>query len=91
MRKKISGWAVWNQRLKTGIKWKTVKNYWAFTPSKKKIFCVHAQNGSNKDSKKCEVEIIDNRIYFWVKRKAWQVESDATNWAQRINTWISTM
>ena len=37
---------------------------------------------SKEESEKCEVEIIDKGIYFWVNRKAFEVESDVVNWAQ---------
>ena len=36
---------------------------------------------SKEEYKKCEVEIIDKRRYFWVKRKDLEVESDVVNWA----------
>ena len=29
---------MWNQRVKTKVKWKTVKNFYTFTPSKNFIF-----------------------------------------------------
>ena len=61
-KKKLWDWVVWNQRLKTKIKWKTVKNYWAFTPSKKKKnLCVHVQNGSNQQRR---IEEIWSRDYW---------------------------
>ena len=37
---------------------------------------------SKEEYEKCEVEIIDNGIYFWVNRKDLEVESDVANWAQ---------
>ena len=37
---------------------------------------------SKIDYKKCEVEIIDKGIYFWVNRKDLEVESDVPNWVQ---------
>ena len=40
--KKLWDWVAWNQRLKTKMKWKTVKNYWAFYAIKKfYFFCVY--------------------------------------------------
>ena len=37
---------------------------------------------SKEGYKKCELEIIDQRRYFWVNRKDLEVESDVANWAQ---------
>ena len=37
---------------------------------------------SKEGYKKCELEIIDQRRYFWVNRKDLEVELDVTNWAQ---------
>ena len=37
---------------------------------------------SKEEYKKCEVEIIDEGVYFWVNRKDLEVESVAANWAQ---------
>ena len=37
---------------------------------------------SKEEYKKCEVEIIDKRRYFWVNRKDLDVESNVANWAQ---------
>ena len=37
---------------------------------------------SKEGYKKCEVENIDKRRYFWVNRKDLEVESDVANWAQ---------
>ena len=37
---------------------------------------------SKDEYKKCEVEIIDKGIYFWVNRKYLEVESDVADWAQ---------
>ena len=37
---------------------------------------------SNKHYEKCEVEIIDKGIYFWVNRKDLEVESYVANWVQ---------
>ena len=54
-------------------------------PSKKIIFflCMYKMIQISKEEyKKCEVEIIDKGIYFWVNRKAFKVESDVVNWAQ---------
>ena len=54
-------------------------------PSKSFIFflCMYNMGQVRKEGfKKCEVEIIDKRRYFWVKRKDLEVESDVTNWIQ---------
>ena len=55
-------------------------------PSKKKIFfflCMYKMLQISKEEyEKCEVEIIDNGIYFWVNRKDLEIESDVANWAQ---------
>ena len=37
---------------------------------------------SKEENKKCKVEIIDKRRYFWVNRRNLEVESDVANWAQ---------
>ena len=37
---------------------------------------------SKEEYEKSEVEIIDKGIYFWVKRKDWEVESGFLNWVQ---------
>ena len=37
---------------------------------------------SKGEYEKCEVEIIDKGIHFWVNRKDLKVESDVANWAQ---------
>ena len=37
---------------------------------------------SKEEYEKCEVEIIDKGIHFWVNRKDLKVESDVANWAQ---------
>ena len=37
---------------------------------------------SQEAHKKCEVEIIDKRRYFWINRRDLEVESDFDNWAQ---------
>ena len=37
---------------------------------------------SKEEYKKCEVEIIDKRRFFWVNRKDLDVESNVANWAQ---------
>ena len=35
-----------------------------------------------EEYKKCEVEVVDKRRYFWVNRKDLEAESDVANWAQ---------
>ena len=37
---------------------------------------------SKEEYEKCEVEIIDKGIHFWVNRKDLKVESDVAHWAQ---------
>ena len=37
---------------------------------------------SKEEYKKCEVEIFEKGIYFWVNRKDLEVESDVANWKQ---------
>ena len=37
---------------------------------------------NKEEYEKCEVEIIDKGIYFWVNRKDLNVDSDVANWAQ---------
>ena len=37
---------------------------------------------SKEEYEKCEVEIIDKGIHFWVNRKDLKVKSDVANWAQ---------
>ena len=37
---------------------------------------------SKEEYKKCEVEIIDEGVYFWVNRKDLEVESVVANWVQ---------
>ena len=37
---------------------------------------------SKEEYEKCEVEIIDKGIHFWVNRKDLKVVSDVANWAQ---------
>ena len=37
---------------------------------------------SKEEYEKCEVEIIDKGIYFWVNRKGLNVDSDVANWTQ---------
>ena len=37
---------------------------------------------SKEEYEKCEVEIIDKGIHFWVNRKDLKVESDVANWAK---------
>ena len=37
---------------------------------------------SKEAYKKCEVEIIDKRRYFWINRRDLEVEPDYENWAQ---------
>ena len=37
---------------------------------------------SKEENKKCKVEIIDKRRYFWVNRRNLEVESDVANWPQ---------
>ena len=39
---------------------------------------------SKEEYEKSEVEIIDKEIYFWVKRKDLEVESDFPNWVQTL-------
>ena len=54
-------------------------------PSKKIIFflCMYKIIQISKEKyKKCEVEVIDKRRYFWVNRKDLEVKSNVTNWAQ---------
>ena len=47
------------------------------------FLCMHKMLQISKEEyEKCEVEIIDNGIYFWVNRKDLEVESDVANWAQ---------
>ena len=40
---------------------------------------------SKEEYEKCEVEIIDKGIYFWVNRKDLNVDSDVANWAQAFD------
>ena len=53
---------------------------------KSKIFffflCMIMLQISKEDYEKCEVEIIDKGMYFWVNRKDLEVESDVPNWVQ---------
>ena len=75
---KFWDWVVWNQR----FKWKIIEY---FMPSKKILFffCMYKMLQISKEEyKKCEIEIIDKGIYFWVYRKDLKVESDVANWAQ---------
>ena len=75
---KLWDWLVRNQRLK----WKFFEY---FMPSKIFIFfvCMYKMLQISKEGyKKCEAEIIDKGIYFWVNRKDLEVESDVANWAQ---------
>ena len=54
-------------------------------PSKKIFFflCMYKMLQISKEEyEKCEVEIIDKGIHFWVNRKDLKVESDVANWAQ---------
>ena len=51
-------------------------------PSKNFIFfvCMYKMLQISKEGyKKCEAEIIDKGIYFWVNRKDLEVESDVPN------------
>ena len=70
---------VWNERLK----WKIIE---FFMPSKKIIifffYMRKMSHISKEEYKKCEVEIIDEGVYFWVNRKDLEVESVVANWAQ---------
>ena len=52
--------------------------------SKSFIFfvCMIMLQISKEDYEKCEVEIIDKGIYFWVNRKDLEVESDVPYWVQ---------
>ena len=40
---------------------------------------------SKETYKKCEVEIIDKGIYFWINIRDLEVESDYNNWAQTFD------
>ena len=53
-----------------------------FMPSKKIFFflCMYKMLQISKEEyEKCEIEIIDKGIYFWVNRKDLEVESDVAN------------
>ena len=40
---------------------------------------------SKEEYKKCEVEVIDKGIYFWVNRKDLEAKWDVANWAQMFD------
>ena len=64
---------------------KNSENYWVFYAIKKIFFflCMYKMLQISKEEyEKCEIEIIDKGIYFWVNRKDLEVESDVANWAQ---------
>ena len=46
------------------------------------FLCMIMLQISKEDYEKCEVEIIDKGMYFWVNRKDLEVESDVPNWVQ---------
>ena len=57
-------------------------------PSKKIFFflCMYKMLQISKEGyKKCEVENIDKRRYFWVNRKDMEVDSDVPNWADTFD------
>ena len=36
---------------------------------------------SKEGHEKCEIEIIDDKDYFWINRRDLEIESDYKNWA----------
>ena len=40
---------------------------------------------SKKAYEKCEIEIIDNKEYFWLNRRGFEIESDYQNWSVIFN------
>ena len=82
-KQEISDLLVWNQRAKPKVKWKTVKNFYTFTPSKSFIFilCMYKmvdnKNGAEtwNKAKVSVIKIYENKnssiitLYFWHKKR----------------------